>query len=126
QPAPDTQSLRREIDALKADYEQRIKALEQRLQAAEDALKAQPAAAAAAPAAAAPAAAGPAPLPPTAVAPAPEQPATTARASTAPLLETSLILSGQYTRTSRDPADYRIRGFPLPPDAEIGPRTRGF
>ncbi len=38
----------------------------------------------------------------------------------------SLILSGLYTNTSRDPANYRIRGIPLPPDAEIGPGTRGF
>ncbi|MGZ5270312.1 MAG: hypothetical protein ACXWC6_06795, partial [Ramlibacter sp.] len=38
----------------------------------------------------------------------------------------SLILSGLYTRTSRDPQGYRIRGVPLPPDAEAGPGTRGF
>ncbi|NML42188.1 carbohydrate porin [Ramlibacter sp. G-1-2-2] len=120
QPASDTQSLRREIDAMKADYEQRIKALEQRLQAAEDAQKAQP------PTAAPATAAAPgAPLPPTAIAP-PPQPVPSAQASTQSLLETSLILSGQYTRTSRDPADYRIRGFSLPPDAQIGPGTRGF
>lgn len=38
----------------------------------------------------------------------------------------SLILSGLYTRTSRDPAQYTITGFQLPPDAEVGPGTRGF
>jgi hypothetical protein len=38
----------------------------------------------------------------------------------------SLILSGLATRTSRDPADYRIAGFALPKDAEAGPGTRGF
>ena len=38
----------------------------------------------------------------------------------------SLILSGLYTRTSRDPAGYSISRFHLPPDAEIGPGTRGF
>jgi hypothetical protein len=38
----------------------------------------------------------------------------------------SLILSGLATRTSRDPSTYRISGFALPPDAEIGPGTRGF
>jgi hypothetical protein len=42
------------------------------------------------------------------------------------LLDISMILSGQYTRTRLDPATFRIRGFPLPPDAEIGPGTRGF
>src|SRR5450432_1795136 len=38
----------------------------------------------------------------------------------------SLILSGLYTRTSRNPADYAITGFQLPPGADIGPGTRGF
>jgi hypothetical protein len=107
QPAPDTQSLRREIDALRTDYEARLQALEQRLKAAEAAVQAQQQAAAAVPA------------------PAPAAPATaSAGGGFAP--EISLILSGQYARSSRDPASYRIRGFPLPPDAEIGPGTRGF
>ena len=38
----------------------------------------------------------------------------------------SLILSGLYGRSSRDPADYAIAGFALPPAAAIGPGTRGF
>ena len=38
----------------------------------------------------------------------------------------SLILSGLYTRTSQDPANYAINGAPLTPDAEVGPGTRGF
>jgi hypothetical protein len=38
----------------------------------------------------------------------------------------SLILSGLYTNLSQDPANYRISGFPLPSDAEIGPGERGF
>ena len=38
----------------------------------------------------------------------------------------SLILSGLYTRTSQDPAQYAISGFQLPLDAEAGPGTRGF
>jgi hypothetical protein len=38
----------------------------------------------------------------------------------------SLILSGLYTNLSQDPANYRISGFPLPSDAEIGPGQRGF
>lgn len=38
----------------------------------------------------------------------------------------SLILSGIYTNLSQDPAGYRITGFALPSDAEIGPGQRGF
>lgn len=38
----------------------------------------------------------------------------------------SLILSGIYTNLSQDPANYRISGFPVPADAEIGPGRRGF
>jgi hypothetical protein len=38
----------------------------------------------------------------------------------------SLILSGIYTNLSQDPANYRITGFPVPSDAEIGPGQRGF
>jgi hypothetical protein len=110
QPAIDTQELRREIDRLRSDYESRIQALEQRLKAAEAAVAAQPAAAAA-PAAAIGVAA----------------PAVTAPAAGAGFQPAiSLILSGQYGRTRQDPATYRIRGFPLPPDAEIGPGSRGF
>jgi hypothetical protein len=105
QPAPDTQALRREIDALRADYENRLQALERRLQAAEAAVAQQPPAPAA----------SPAPMPAT-------QPTAAGRG----LLDLSLILSGQYIHTQLDPATYRIRGFPLPPGAEIGPGTRGF
>jgi len=38
----------------------------------------------------------------------------------------SLILSGIYTNLSQDPANYRITGFPVPSDVEIGPGQRGF
>ncbi len=38
----------------------------------------------------------------------------------------SLILSGTYTRTSRDPADYSITGFRIPEETEIGPGARSF
>ncbi|MEJ8840591.1 hypothetical protein [Ramlibacter sp. AN1133] len=109
QPTPETQALRREIEALRADYEGRLKALEQRLQAAEAAVAQQPAAAVP----------SPSPSPASAAAP---QPLAGGRG----LLDLSLILSGQYVHTRRDPANYRIRGFLLPPDAEIGPGTRGF
>ena len=38
----------------------------------------------------------------------------------------SLILSGIYSHLSQDPATYRLSGFPLPPNSEIGPGQRGF
>jgi len=111
----DTQALRREIDAMRAEYEARLQALEQRLKAAE--------AAAVAPAAPAPTAAAPAPAAPVAAA-APAAAPAAAGGGFAPAL--SLILSGGYFNSSKDPATYRIRGFSLPPDAEIGPGVRGF
>jgi hypothetical protein len=107
--ADDLAALRAEMQALRANYEARLQALEARLQAAERA-------------GSAPAA--------TAQAPAPATPAAPARGITAnansfnPAL--SLILSGLYTRTSRDPADYGIAGFARGEDAEIGPGTRGL
>src|SRR3954469_3810537 len=120
QPAPpassDTQALRRELDALRADYENRIQALEQRLKAAEAALATAPPAPPNAPPAEAPVPANAT----AAVAPAPT------RTGGGFQPDVSLILSGQYGTTRQDPATYRIRGFPLPPDAEIGPGTRGF
>jgi hypothetical protein len=105
----DVQALRREFDAVRADYEARLRALEQRVKAAE-------AAAAATPPPSVPAAATSPVAAPVAAAP-------TANGFNPSM---SLILSGGYARTSRDPANYRISGFPLPPDAEIGPGTRGF
>jgi hypothetical protein len=119
QSTPETQSLRREIDALRADYEARIQALEHRLQAAEAAVAAKPAPA---PAAAA-AAATPPPEPAAAAA---VTPVAQAGASSRGLLDVSMILAGQYTHTGLDPSRYRIRGFQLPPDADIGAGTRGF
>ena len=110
-PNPDTQALRRELDAMRAEYEARIQALEQRVKAAEAAVAAQPAPAAVA-----------APAPAPAVAAAPTAPA--AGGGFQPAL--SLILSGGYFNSRQDPATYRIRGFSLPPDAEIGPGVRGF
>src|SRR5262245_20163863 len=108
--ADDLASLRAEIQALRATYAPRLQALGARLQAAErSATTAQaPAAPAAAPAPAPAAAPAAAPLPAAGA-------ATTASASSFnPAL--SLILSGLYTRTSRDPADYRISGFARPQD----------
>jgi hypothetical protein len=115
QPTPETQDLRRELESLRKDYEARIQALEQRLKAAETALSAP------VPASAPATAAAPAPDPaPATVA------ATPARTVSGVTPDISLILSGGYNRTSRDPATYRIRGFSLPTDAEAGPGTRGF
>ncbi|MBG9389219.1 hypothetical protein [Caenimonas aquaedulcis] len=100
----DVLALKREIEVLRSEYEARIKALELRVEQAT---------------ASAPA---PSSAPVVAAAPAPSTP--TAPAGFNPAM--SLILSGGYARTSRDPADYRIRGFALPPGSETGPGTRGF
>ena len=106
------QLLRQEIDALRAAYEARLQAMEQRLQLA--ARSAAPEVARADSATATP-------------------PAATVAASSAttggansfnPAM--SLILSGGYTRTSRDPANYNITGIPLPTGSGAGPGTRGF
>jgi len=129
-PASDIVALRSEMDALRASYEARLQALEQRLQRAEAQVAAPPTASPVATtlAAAAPpsASAASSPPPPAAVA------RTTAGAPAAPSNagafnpSMSLILSGLYAHTSRDPKRYAITGFPLPGDAEIGPGTRGF
>jgi hypothetical protein len=113
-PNADTQALRRELAAMRSEYEARIQALEQRVKAAEAAVAAQPAAVAAQPA----------------VAPA-ESVAVAAPATGGPSgggfnPALSLILSGGYFNSSRDPASYRIRGFSLPADAGVGPGVRGF
>lgn len=102
----DIEALRDEIRAMRADYEARLQALEQRVQAAEAAAALPPTATSAAPPAASPTA--------------------SAAGSSAFNPAISLILSGVYTRTSRDPEAYAISGFPLPGDAEVGPGTRGF
>ena len=106
--ASDINSLRKEIESIRATYEQRLQALEQRLKAAEAATPPQ----------------APAPIAVSA------EPATTVTSSRGgdnafnPAL--SLILSGTYARTTRDPASYAITGFALPAGAEAGPGTRGF
>jgi hypothetical protein len=108
-------ALRAELQALKSSYESRLQALEARLRAAESANAAAPPAA-----------------PAVAQAPGTPAPGTTApNAAGAPASNAfnpalSLILAGAATRTSHDPARYAITGFAVPPDAEIGPGTRGF
>jgi len=118
-------ALRAELQALKNSYEARLQALEARLRAAETARAAAPASSpttiAQAPTPAA--AAAPEPASPTSAAPAAGAAAPASNAFNPAL---SLILSGAATRTSRDPARYAITGFAVPPDAEVGPGTRGF
>ena len=103
--ASDVQALRQEIEAIRAEYEARLQALEKRLQAAEAA------------------AAQPAPT-----APPPPPPVATSSGGGANVFNPalSLILSGLYTRTSQDPANYAISGVLLPSSVSIGPGTRGF
>ncbi len=108
----DISALRQEIEAMRASYEARLQSLEQRLKAAEGASSQ--------------------PLKPDAVA----AQSTASVAATAPAPSgggansfnpaISLILSGIYSRTSLDPANYAITGFQLPAGAEVGPGTRGF
>ena len=115
------QSLRQEVESMRAAYEARLKTLEQRLLAAESVLDT----------AAALQATTAAPIPVTAA------PPPAASAGSAPVVSSaggantfnpamSLILSGGYNRTSRDPATYNITGFQLPQGSRAGPGTRGF
>src|SRR5260370_14354403 len=105
EPPSDVQALRQEIQAIRAEYEARLNALEQRLRAAEAA-------------AATPAPAGPR---------SPPVPATSARGGpNAFNPAVSLILSGLYTRTSQDPANYAISGGHVPRSLSISPAPPGF
>ncbi|HET7524637.1 MAG TPA: hypothetical protein VFK10_01730 [Burkholderiaceae bacterium] len=126
--AAEIAALRTEIQALRESYEARLQAMEARLRAAEarasspgvqTAQTTEPVAASAA--ASSPSAAAP----PPAAAPSPP-PAAAAGGGNAFNPALSLILSGVATHTSQDPARYQITGFALPPDAELGPGTRGF
>jgi len=125
--AADVAALRKDMEALRAAYEARLQALEQRLRSAEAALAAAPAAATSAPQASA--AAPPAvvaPPPPAAAAAPPVATAAAGGGANSFNPAVSLILSGLYAHTSHDPAQYALRGFPLPADAPIGPGMRGF
>jgi len=103
--SPQIQQLRQELDALRAAYETRLQALEARLQSAEQQARR------AAPNDDAPA-----------VPAAPAAP----DAANAFNPAVSLILSGLYAGSSRDPASYRLPGFELPTGAAIGPGSRGL
>ena len=108
--AVDVRVLRQEIDALRAAYEARLAALEVRVQAAESARAAATAVPAGDVAGVAPASAVAA--------------ASGGANAFNPAL--SLILSGLYARTSKDPSSYAIAGFQLPVSAPAGPGSRGF
>jgi hypothetical protein len=108
--ASDIKALREEMAAMRAAYEQRLQALEQRLKAAETTA----------------ATALPAPGATAAAAPPPAANGATPGGANAFNPSMSLILSGLYTRTSRDPVNYSLTGFQLPPGTEAGPGTRGF
>ena len=102
--ATDINALRQEIETIRSGYEQRLQALEQRLKAAEAKAPAPVAASEAPPAATGAGGGG-------------------ANAFNPAL---SLILSGNYGRTSRDPASYAVTGFSLPAGSAAGPVGRGF
>ncbi len=131
-PNAEITALRQEMQAIRAAYEARLQALEQRLQAAEASAAAgganvantANAARAANTANAANIANSASVAAPVSAAPAPAAVAGASANAFNPAL--SLILSGQSTHTSRDPATYAIAGWRLPPGAEIGPGSRGF
>ncbi len=97
--AADIGVLRQEIETIRSGYEQRLQALEQRLKAAE---AQAPAAAAVAPAVG------------------------TGGGANAFNPAIALILSGNYARSSLDPARYSLTGFALPANSVAGPFGRGF
>ncbi len=108
------QELRKELDAMRANYEARLQQLESRLKKAE----ADAAAVQSAPQATTPSAAPP----PTAAVAEPAR--TTSSNANAFNPAISLILSGLYANLSQDPLNYRISGFV--PSGDIGPGKRGF
>jgi hypothetical protein len=114
------QQLREELEAIKAGYEARIRALEARLEAAAPV----PASAVApTPSTAAPAANATAPTPSVSALAAPSSGQRAANAFNPAI---GLILSGGYTRTSQDAASDGITGFPFPSGSVPGPGPRGF
>ncbi len=119
----EVESLRKEIEALKAEYQQRISALEAQVQqfqanpnnvGATAAVNQEVAAEQAQVAAAAAPAEAPAPVP-----------AATASNPTAFNPAISLILTGTYANLSQNPEDYAIQGF-IPAGDGVGPGDRSF
>ncbi|MFZ4551325.1 MAG: hypothetical protein ACOYNB_05830 [Aquabacterium sp.] len=103
---PTLAQLRQQIDALRQDYETRIKALEDKLAQAQS--QAQTVASA------------PAPSPE----PAPE-PTGSRQGNNAFNPAIGLVLSGAYANLSKDPSTWSIPGF-APSGGEVGPGQRGF
>ncbi len=101
--------LRAEIAALKAEYADRVGALEARINQLEATNAAAASAAATVPAVVE--------APPPAPAP--------AKSASAFNPAISVILMGNYTNLSQDPAGYYIAGF-MPPDEGVGPGDRSF
>ena len=97
------EALRAEIEALKADYVERLNALEMRLSTLE--------------------ASGQAVSPAAVAAETPPPARPTGASAFNPAI--SLILAGNYAHLSQDPEDYRVAGF-MPPEEGVGPGERNF
>jgi len=103
--ADDIASLRAELQALKAEYTERVSALESRIEQLEST-----------PVAASPVETAPAPS---------SSPGGAGNTATAFNPAVSLIIGGSYTDTSRDPQDWHLQGF-IPSGGEVGPGDRSF
>ena len=110
--ADDVAALHAELQALKSDYDARVDALEARIRQLEASAQAS-----------ADAAEALATAPPAAPAPAPGGDVGDKASAFNPAI--SLILGGNFTGTSRDPAGWHIAGFP-PAGDEAGPGGRSF
>ncbi|MGZ5205812.1 MAG: hypothetical protein ACXWIZ_12995, partial [Caldimonas sp.] len=120
------QSIRQQLDELKAAYEGRIRDLEARLQSLQQRLGTAAAGAEAAPPGVGPAAPLAAAEPAAAAVPAGVPNAAPAQGSASAFNPAiSLILNGTYANLSRDPSRYRLQGF-IPSGGEAGPGPRGF
>jgi hypothetical protein len=113
----DVHSLRQEIEAMRADYEARLKSLETRLLAAERKVPLNEVVQTPAPTQTIPSA------PSTPVAPPAAASSGGANAFNPAMY---LILSGQYSHTSVSPGTFSITGFQLPTASEAGPGARSF
>jgi hypothetical protein len=110
-PQNEIQLLRQELDALRGAYEARLQAMEQRLMLAEQ----RPVLA--------PKTESPIGVD---VTPRVEARAGLPAGANAFNPAISLILSGGYTQTKQDPANYHLTGFQLPQGSSAGPGSRGF
>ena len=113
-PAAEIQHLQQVLNDLRTEYEARLKALEERLNNAQRHTTSETS-----PPTTSALAAAPEPVLPPTTPPAPSRPNTFNP-------EIGLILSGQFARTSRDPATYAVPGVMLPVGGGMGPGERGF